>query len=168
MKRICTFFMVILAFTIFCSAKFDNTAPVKRIRQMNINQAVRLVQQERGNVVLFHIFATWCGPCMREFPVLDEIARQYKRKGVSFIILSKDDDIKAVEDFVSGLNLNFEVIHISPNNKSEMAAAVKTIGGNYEGPIPYSLVFNRNGKPVYQWTGGKSFESYQEIFEKLQ
>ncbi|HZV20622.1 MAG TPA: TlpA disulfide reductase family protein [Hyphomicrobiales bacterium] len=44
----------------------------------------------RGKVVLVDFWATWCAPCLAEFPVLRSFYRQYRSKGFELIALSID------------------------------------------------------------------------------
>jgi thiol-disulfide isomerase/thioredoxin len=53
-------------------------------------QKVRL-RDLRGKPVVLNFWATWCGPCNAEMPVLVEMEKQYGSKGVAFIGASLDD-----------------------------------------------------------------------------
>lgn len=49
-----------------------------------------------GKVTYIDIWATWCGPCCREIPYLDEVVKRFKGKdGIQFISISVDDDRQA-------------------------------------------------------------------------
>lgn len=45
----------------------------------------------KGKYVYFDIWATWCGPCIREIPSLKKIEEQYKGKNIEFVSISVDD-----------------------------------------------------------------------------
>ncbi len=45
----------------------------------------------RGNVVVLNFWASWCGPCRTEMPLLDALAHDYRERGVVVIGLSADD-----------------------------------------------------------------------------
>ncbi|HEU5060313.1 MAG TPA: TlpA disulfide reductase family protein, partial [Kofleriaceae bacterium] len=49
-------------------------------------------QDLRGKVVVMNLWATWCGPCVAEFPHLVELHRTYAARGVEFVLLSIDED----------------------------------------------------------------------------
>jgi thiol-disulfide isomerase/thioredoxin len=73
-------------------------------------QKVRL-RDFRGKAVVLNFWATWCGPCKAELPMLVEAEKQYKERGVVFIAASLDDEKtkKLVPNFVSQHGVDFAV-----------------------------------------------------------
>ena len=53
-------------------------------------QRVRL-RDYRGNVVVLNFWATWCGACNDEMPMLVDAEKEYRNKGVVFVAASLDD-----------------------------------------------------------------------------
>ncbi|MBE7446246.1 MAG: redoxin domain-containing protein [Planctomycetia bacterium] len=54
----------------------------------------------KGSIVVLDFWATWCDPCIREFPKLKNVYSKFKDKGVLFIGISLDDDIEDLRGFV--------------------------------------------------------------------
>ncbi len=71
---------------------------------------VRL-QDYRGQIVVLNFWATWCGPCTREMPLLVATEREYASRGVAFIGASLDDwkTRKNVPKFVNEYKVSFPV-----------------------------------------------------------
>ncbi|MGH9851620.1 MAG: redoxin domain-containing protein [Blastocatellia bacterium] len=56
----------------------------------------------KGKVVLLDFWASWCAGCMKELPLLKEIYAKHREQGLAVIGISLDDDLKALQDAVSG------------------------------------------------------------------
>ena len=62
------------------------------------------LQQFKGKIVLLNFWASWCPPCIKEFPHLIEIAEQFSDQ-ITLIALSSDHDKDAMMRFVNKLDL---------------------------------------------------------------
>ncbi len=61
-------------------------------RARSIDGRVVRIQDLKGKVVVLNLWATWCGPCVAEFPHLVELHKTYAARGVEFVLLSTDED----------------------------------------------------------------------------
>jgi len=79
------------------------------LKDMN-GQKVRL-RDYRGKAVVLNFWATWCGPCKAELPMLVEAAKDYESRGVVFLAVSLDDEKtkQLVPAFVSAHQISFPV-----------------------------------------------------------
>lgn len=106
-------------------------------------------------VLCIVMFATWCGPCEREFPAMDKVYQKYQDK-LSMIALDVDktDDEEAAKEYADSHGLAFPI-----------AKAEKDVLGDM-GPsgYPTTLIIDRNGKVVLHRIGGIP---YEEDFEKI-
>ncbi len=69
------------------------------------------LRENRGRVVIIHVWATWCKPCKDEFPLFERLYRDFKGKGVVFLPVAIDAgaDAKEIEAFAKGLGATFDV-----------------------------------------------------------
>jgi thiol-disulfide isomerase/thioredoxin len=71
----------------------------------------------QGKVVLVDIWASWCGPCKEEMPLLDEMATRLKKVGVEVIAVSVDEDKESAQQFLSSKDQWFLTIAHDPKGK---------------------------------------------------
>jgi thiol-disulfide isomerase/thioredoxin len=102
-----------------------------------------LALQHKGSVVVVSLWATWCDPCVKEFPWLMDLARD--RKDVTFLSVSIDDpDARvALEAFVKDKKPPFPVYARKPG-KDE--AFIDGVDPGWRGSVPTLLVFGKDGK----------------------
>ena len=58
----------------------------------NYNGGTSSLSDFTGSYVYIDIWATWCRPCIAQFPYLKMLEKEYKNKNISFISISTDDD----------------------------------------------------------------------------
>lgn len=64
----------------------------------------------RGKVLLIDAWATWCGPCKRAMPLLEELQKQYALKGLKVLGVS-DEDRPVLESFVRNRPVGYQIAH---------------------------------------------------------
>ena len=67
------------------------------------------VSTTRGKVLLLDFWATWCSPCVKGIPKLNELNDKYKDKGMQLIALSQDKSSDAVRKLIEDKNINYHV-----------------------------------------------------------
>jgi thiol-disulfide isomerase/thioredoxin len=75
-------------------------APLPSIRVEGLSGKDIDVSSYRGRVLLLDVWASWCGPCKQELPMLDDIARRLKARGVDILAVSVDQDRSNVDKFL--------------------------------------------------------------------
>lgn len=93
-----------------------------------------------GKVVFIDVWATWCAPCLKEQPALEELEKSFAGQDIVFISLSIDTDKAKWQKMVEEKKLSG--LHLFSNNKG-------TIVSDYEvTEIPRFILFDKNGKTV--------------------
>jgi thiol-disulfide isomerase/thioredoxin len=82
---------------------------------------VRL-SQLKGNVVLLNVWATWCGPCKLELPIVQRMYDRYSDRNFVVLAVNVDADRKRVPPFMKRLNISLPVYSAAPEDVAQMTA----------------------------------------------
>ncbi len=109
-----------------------------------------------GTVLLINFWATWCGPCVEEYPDLMRLHEAFAEKGFSVIGISTDQSKSAVRKFVEKNG------HVYPMLMTT-SAVTRDFGAGIG--LPVSFLVNRKGKIVKRYYGPRSFEQFAQDIE---
>jgi thiol-disulfide isomerase/thioredoxin len=98
--------LLVLGFNPFAQAK---RAPNLEFKDLSGN--TRKVAELRGSIAVVNFWATWCGPCREELPLLSKLSQGYGARKVRFIAASADGekDRSKVDQFLKKSPLGMEV-----------------------------------------------------------
>lgn len=74
----------------------------------------------KGQVVMLNFWASWCGPCRTEMPLLDQIYKKYSAAGFTLLGVNVDTDSKDAEKFLSQVPVSFPVLFDRENKVSQL------------------------------------------------
>ncbi len=78
------------------------------------------LSEYRGDVVMINFWATWCGPCRQEMPLLDELYARYQRVGFNLLGVNIDDDSRRAMKMIDELGVSFPVLFDSRKEVSKL------------------------------------------------
>jgi len=100
-----------------------------------------------GRKLLVNVWATWCGPCVREMPALDHYAGKQGANGLQVVGIALDDPA-AVRDFLRRVPVRYPILVDVPGPAD---AGVRL--GNPKGVLPYSVLIGADGRLLRQRIG---------------
>jgi len=149
--------IVALVFTVFAASSLassgmeGNQAPDFALKS-STGQNLRL-SEFRGDVVMINFWATWCGPCRQEMPLLDELYTRYQRVGFNLLGVNIDDDSSRAMDMIEELGVNFPVLFDARKEVSEL----------YEvEAMPVTVIVDREGTVRHVHHGYKP--GYEDMY----
>ncbi len=83
--------------------------------------SVRL-SQLKGNVVLLNVWATWCGPCKEELPLVQKMYDTYSDRNFVVLAVNIDAERKRVAPFLKQFNISIPVYYAAPEDAGPLTA----------------------------------------------
>ena len=121
------------------------------LEEIDLAQIKSLTANDGVNYRLINVWATWCGPCVMEFPDFVDMHRMYRNREFEMISISLDESDRKPNA------LNFLVKkQASMKNyifKGDKYAFIEAIDKNWQGALPYTLFIGPGGKVIYSKQG---------------
>lgn len=122
-------------------------APLDDARFSDLQGRPTQLSTLRGKVTVINFWATWCGPCREEMPMLNTLRQRLAGKGVEVVGIALDNKVE-VNNFVRQLNINYPIWLGNSQTTTLMRAL-----GNPSGGLPYTLVLDRRGNVAARLLG---------------
>lgn len=100
----------------------------------------------RGQVVMINFWASWCGPCRQEMPLLEQIHQRYERLGFTLLGVNVEENSADGQAFLKERPVSFPVLYDPENGISELYEVVA---------MPSTVLIDRQGNIRYLHHGYK-------------
>ncbi len=157
-KRLNLFLFALL--TIFVGGLYTSHVEAKKVLAPDFTlksrdgKNVRL-SDLRGQVVLLNFWASWCGPCRQEMPVLDAMHKKYGNLGFAVLGVNLDAKSEKAVKYLKDTPVNFTVLY-DPKGKVSGQYGVQA--------MPSTVIIDRDGYVRYLHEGFK--DGYTEKYHK--
>jgi thiol-disulfide isomerase/thioredoxin len=112
----------------------------------------KLIENKSSSLRLINVWATWCGPCIIEFPELIKLQRMYAERKFEFISISADkpDNTEKVLEFLTTKHAAVQNYIFNSDDKYKLIEAVDP---KWNGSLPYTMLLEPGGKIIYSVQG---------------
>jgi thiol-disulfide isomerase/thioredoxin len=121
---------------------------------------VRLAEQ-RGQVVMLNFWASWCGPCRQEMPLLDGIAKKYGKMGFVLYGINVEEDNTDAKKMLKDLGVTFPILFDTESKLSSLYTV---------DAMPTSVMIDKKGNIRYVdrgYVAGDEEKYRQQIMELI-
>ncbi|WP_223591599.1 thiol-disulfide oxidoreductase ResA [Neobacillus bataviensis] len=112
----------------------------------------------RGQGVFLNFWGTWCPPCKKEMPYINNQYQQFKDKGVQVLSVDIQESELAVNQFAEHYKLDFPIM-IDTDKEVMTAYGID--------PLPATFLIDKNGKVIKYNTGEMSEATVRDFMEKI-
>ena len=149
----CLYILALVAFTnnTFASSSDNSAAPNFSLPMISKEGKVNL-EDLKGRVVYVDFWATWCPPCRRSFPWMEEMHTRYHEDGLTIVAISVDAKYELAEKFIQELNPSFISAH-DPGKKTAKLYKLRA--------MPSSYLIDRNGNIISTHLGFRTSRSHK-------
>ena len=109
------------------------------------------LEEEKGNVIILNLWATWCKPCIAEFESLEKSKEKFIGKKVKIFAIS-NEKINEIKEFIN--RRKFDLNFLKLNNDLSFFNAYS---------LPTTIIFNKNGDEEFRINSGVDFTSNKFI-----
>lgn len=142
----------IFAVTGLASSSLEGREAPDFVLKSSAGENLRL-SEHRGDVVMINFWATWCGPCRQEMPLLDDLYSRYERVGFNLLGVNIDDDSRRAMQMIEELGVSFPVLFDERKEVSQLYDVQA---------MPVTVLVDREGKVRHVHHGYKP--GYEEKY----
>jgi peroxiredoxin len=133
----------LLAATLFGAAGKGDPAPAIQLKDQ-AGKSFSLATY-KGQVVVVDFWASWCGPCRKSLPELDDLQARFASQGVKVVGISLDTDASAMTAFLEKVPVRFSILHDPAGQTGEAFSVVA---------MPTTFLIDREGRIAARFEGG--------------
>lgn len=159
---------VLLRTLLFAAAVWPAAVPAAALAVHPVTAPAlkRIVAKDRGHVVLVNFWATWCIPCMKEFPGLVRLSRADQRQGLVVLAVSGDsprDLSSRVKPFLVSRRASFPQYIV----KGDLDTFINGFQPKWQGDFPQTFVFDKRGHLAAELGQQQSVKHLQAVVHPL-
>jgi len=148
------------------SSQTTKPATPQTLSQIDLAGYNKLLADHKGKPLLVTFWATWCEPCRDEYPLVNQIARDYASKGLVVLGINMDDD--------SATNLIQHFLErnkpIFPNVRKKMGhedAFVHGVDPQWKDEMPANFFYAADGRLLGFMIGGRPREDFEKMINVI-
>jgi len=165
--RTCFVALVLLAAaTALAAPQASKTAAPRDPQIIDVQAYQKLIEQYHGKPLLVTFWATWCEPCRDEYPMLNELAKQYAPQGLKVVGVNMDDD----GDLILMRRFLVRYKPVFPNYRKKAGGEELFRQGvmpGWNGALPASFFYGKDGRPAGHVLGEGTRDTYEAAIRTL-
>jgi thiol-disulfide isomerase/thioredoxin len=128
-------------------------------------EALAAILAPGAQATVVNVWATWCSPCVEEFPYLVQLHRNYADKGLRVVLISFDSErqTKATRQFLQKNNVTFPTYRRAGKDQ----LFIEGLSPSWSGALPLTLIYDSAGKLRRAWEREATYAEFEEAVLKV-
>ncbi len=165
--RIRTAFVGILV-TLAAALTLAQTTAVKDPVVIDAQGYQKILQQYKGKPLVVTFWATWCEPCRDEYPMLNELAKQYAPQGLKVVGISLDQNGESDQILMRRFLARYKPIFPNYRKKQgDEGGFIQAVMPGWNGSIPATFFYAKDGQQIGHLAGASDRETYDAAIRML-
>ena len=124
----------------------------------------QLLAKYHGKPLVVNFWATWCEPCRDEYPIMVDLAKQFKSQGVEVVGVDMDDesDMNLVRRFIARMQPQFPNYRQKPG--IDLDRFYDGVNPQWKGTMPQTIFYRRDGSVVGFFLGSRPRQQFEQAF----
>jgi thiol-disulfide isomerase/thioredoxin len=127
----------------------------------------RLIADRGGRILFLNVWATWCVPCVEEFPDIVKLSRSYDPKAVEVVAISADypDEVDSkIVPFLKKQNVPFKVYVAKFDDQEKF---INALDASWSGALPATFIYDTQGQQRFKLVGQGNYDRFKQQIDKL-
>lgn len=149
------------------AAKAAAKGQAEDMRVVDLRGYKEMVAGYRGRPLLVTFWATWCGPCRDEFPMIVSLAKEYEPQGLAVVGVSLDEqsDLPLVRKFLADAHPDFPNFREKDNIDTD--TFYQGVNPDWRGTMPQTDFYARDGHLARYFIGQKTRDAFVQAIRLI-
>ena len=144
-KRYLIFVIIIITFDSCNPISFNHKVPIA-----DFNGIEKWMNKQNDTVYVINFWATWCAPCVKEFPVFEQFAKDNESRKVKVLMINLDfpDQYNSrLLPFLKNRKSSLDVIMLDDPNQNQW---ISKVDSTWSGSLPATLIYSKGERTFFE------------------
>lgn len=135
------------------------------VKALDSDQIKAVVGEQEGKVVVLNFWATWCPPCIKEFPDIIKLYDTYESQGLQVIAVSMNEpeEVEDIAEFLAEHKPRFPVYRAASTEEEFYA----DFDEKWWGEMPMTMIYDKTGKVIKMHKKPLTYEEFEQDVKAL-